>query len=420
MIKYWDSCAEKERWDEVKADLAVYRLSGQEVRLDPRRTPEYRQQVVDGLGFGADSSRSADGLNADDLAACRDVLSRKAAAFWIEGTPRTTVRNVEHDCVPTGPPVSLQPHSLKGEAAAWVDERLEEEVQRGQLIRGSSAWGSPPFPTKEAPAHKRHRKRRLVVDYRRVNSRVLRSTYYCRKATDVLAQCSGSVWFSFVDAVTGFNQIANTRRAMEILAIVARSGKFLPVCLTFGPVNGPDDFSYVVDRAFGPGRNRKMRYTKEWVAYVDDLTVRTGRCIDGQFLTDEEFDSEIKDAMRNAPVEVPQTAQEAIEALGIRSRNVGSVEKKKHDEKESDHNHPTRGGKRKKADSLPSRSWVPFRSRVRYHQEGPPKMVRLFKGVYWGLGFVVLGSSVVGSHPLIPPQLFGFRVRSLLGRRVCA
>lgn len=55
--------------------------------------------------------------------------------------------------------------------------------------------------------------------------------------------------FSFVDAVTGFNQIKNTRRAMEVLAIVARSGKFLPVCLTFGPVNGPDDFCYVVDRA---------------------------------------------------------------------------------------------------------------------------------------------------------------------------
>ena len=153
--------------------------------------------------------------------------------------------------MPTGPPISQQPHNLKGEAAAWVDEKLEEEVQRGQLVRGSSAWGSPPFPTKEAPAHKKSRKRRLVVDYRRV----CRSTYYCRKATDVLATAAGSVWYSFVDAVTGFNQIANTRRAMEVLAIVARSGKFLPVCLTFGPVNGPDDFCFVVDRAYSPRRN---------------------------------------------------------------------------------------------------------------------------------------------------------------------
>ena len=99
-----------------------------------------------------------------------------------------------------------------------------------------------------------------------------------------------------MDAVTGFNQIANTRRAMEILAIVARSGKFLPVCLTFGPVNGPDDFCFVVDSAYGPGRGRKMKYTKEWIAYVDDLTVRTGRVVDGRFLTDEEADAEIKEA----------------------------------------------------------------------------------------------------------------------------
>ena len=335
----WKGRAEKEEWDEVKADLTVYRLSGETVTSDPRRTPEYREQVIEGLGFGMESKRSD--LRPEDLAAIREVVGRKAAAFWLEGTPRTTVRNVAHDCIPTGPPVSLQPHALKGESAAWVDERLEEEVQRGQLVRGTSAWGSPPFPTKEAPAHKKHRKRRLVVDYRRVNARVLRSTYYCRRATDVLASAAGSVWFSFVDAVTGFNQIANTRRAMEVLAIVARSGKFLPVCLTFGPVNGPDDFCYVVDRAYGPGRNRKLRYTREWVAYVDDLTVRTGRVIDGRFFTDEEHEKEIRQAMREAPVQLGQSPADAMDALGIRPGSLGTGARGKHDEKESDHNHPT-------------------------------------------------------------------------------
>ena len=162
---------------------------------------------------------------------------------------RLRVRKFAHDCIPTGPPVSSQPHALKGEAAQWVDDRLEEEVQRGQLVRGPSAWGSAPFPTKEMPNHKRARKRRLVVDYRRVNARVKRSTYYCRRSTDVLAAV-GSVWYTFVDAVSGFNQIRNTKRAREVLAIVARSGKYLPVGLTFGPVNGPDDFNFVVDRAY--------------------------------------------------------------------------------------------------------------------------------------------------------------------------
>ena len=341
MDDLWRSRAESKRWDEVKADLGVYRLSGQTVKEDPRQTPDYRNQVVEGLGFGKDSSEKRPNMSEEDILACREVLYRKSGGFWLEGSPRTTVRNVLHDCVPTGPPISQQPHNLKGESAAWVDEKLEEEVQRGQLVRGSSAWGSPPFPTKEAPAHKKSRKRRLVVDYRRVNARVRRSTYYCRKATDVLATAAGSVWYSFVDAVTGFNQIANTRRAMEILAIVARSGKFLPVCLTFGPVNGPDDFCFVVDRAYSPGRGRKLKYTKEWVAYVDDLTVRTGRVVDGKFLTDGEADHEIRAACQKAPVSAGQDAASALEALGVNPQGV-SKNKGKHDEQVSDHNHPTR------------------------------------------------------------------------------
>ena len=148
----------------------------------------------------------------------------------------------------------------------------------------------------DAYSHKRFRKRRLVVDYRRVNARVKRSTYYCRRSTDVLAAAVGSVWYMFVDAVSG--QIRNTKRAREVLAIVARSGKYLPVGLTFGPATGPDDFNFVVDRAFSPGKGRRLRFTKEWVAYVDDLTVRTGRVVDSRFMTDVEAERENTPSMR--------------------------------------------------------------------------------------------------------------------------
>ena len=112
----------------------------------------------------------------------------------------------------------------------------------------------------------------------------------------MLAAAVGSIWYTFVDAVSGFNQIRNTKRAREVLAIVARSGKYLPVGLTFGPVNGPDDFNFVVDRAYAPGKGRRLRYTKEWIAYVDDLTVRTGRVVDGKFYTDSAADQAVREA----------------------------------------------------------------------------------------------------------------------------
>ena len=69
-----------------------------------------------------------------------------------------------------------------------------------------------------------------------------------------------SVFFTLLDAVTGFNQIVNTPRASLMLAVV---GTFLPKYLTFGLHSGPEDFAYVVDRVFSPGAEQKRRFCKE-------------------------------------------------------------------------------------------------------------------------------------------------------------
>ena len=195
------------------SDMSAFRFSGGIPDQDPRRTAEYREAVVKGLGFTAENRSEKGWLTDAEFAACQEVVWRKAAAFWVPGTPRTTVRHVQHDTIPTGPPVKTPPHRLAPEAAEWIDQKIEEEVARGQLVRGNSPWGSPPFPTKEMAAHKKARKRRIVVDYRRVNARVLRNSYYSRKASEVISEAAGSAYMTLLDAVTGFNQIQNTERA---------------------------------------------------------------------------------------------------------------------------------------------------------------------------------------------------------------
>ena len=130
---------------------------------------------------------------------------------------------------------------------------------------------------------------------------------------------------TFLDAVTGFNHLVNTPRARQMLAIIARSGQFLPICLTFGPVNGPEDFSYVVDRVFAPGRQAKRRFCTEWQVYVDDITVRTGRVVDGVFYSDEDVTDSIREAARrSSALKVGQTPRQALEALGFDTEKLGS------------------------------------------------------------------------------------------------
>ena len=319
--KYWSERAKAKDWDCIRPDMSVYRYCGKEVKEDPRRTDEYRKKVLDGLGFGTGKVRP--GLTEQDMAACREVLSRKAGAFWIEGEPRTALRHLMHDTIPTGPPVRTPPHRLKGEEADWVDEQLQKEVITGQLIRGNSEWASPPFATKAFAEHRRQRKKRLVVDYRRVNARVLRAVYFVRSADGVVSEVAGSMWMSLVDACKGFNQVANTRRAREMLAILARSGQYLPVCLTFGPTNGPEDFAFATDRVFAPGRGRKMRFCQNWQIYADDITVRSGKWVDGVYHSDDEYRGRLKAAQKTEAASQP-LLEEAFKALGFDPEPLGA------------------------------------------------------------------------------------------------
>ena len=203
-----------------------------------------------------------------------------------------------------------------------MDQQLQAEVESGQLERGNSEWASPPFATKEFGPHRRQRKRRLVVDYRRVNMRTLRAIYFVRDAAGVVRDVMASVFFTFLDACKGFNQVANTERARKMLAILARSGQYLPRCLTFGPHNGPEDFAFATDRVFAPGRNRRMRLCRTWQIYADDNTIRTGRVLDGVMYSDGEIADRIKDSIERKEVS-HQSLESAFEGLGVEPCGVG-------------------------------------------------------------------------------------------------
>lgn len=188
------------------------------------------------------------------------------------------------------------PHRLAPDAQTFVEESLKEEVDAGAMVRGNSPWGSAAFCTRPG----RHR-RRIVIDYRRVNQVLRRAYYHLRKAEDVKNDVCGSVWISPTDASKGFNLIRNTKKSSQVLAAVSASGCYLPTVLNFGPTNGPEDFAMVSDRVFTmEGRcpvktavlvlRPKSRHQREWQIYVDDCTIRTGKVRGGIFYDDDDYE----------------------------------------------------------------------------------------------------------------------------------
>ena len=60
----------------------VYVLAGEKVSDDPRKTAEYKAKVIEGLRLDDTSHRP--GLTAEELAAMKETVSRKAAGFWLK------------------------------------------------------------------------------------------------------------------------------------------------------------------------------------------------------------------------------------------------------------------------------------------------------------------------------------------------
>jgi hypothetical protein len=69
------------------------------------------------------------------------------------------------------------------------------------------------------------------------------------------------------DLKEGINQIGNDPEVSVKMAIITPSGQWLPKGLTFGPMNGPEDFQKMVFTIF------LSRLGSEWHLYLDDLAV---------------------------------------------------------------------------------------------------------------------------------------------------
>ena len=83
--EHWRALAAQKDWDQVRTDLSVYAYSGEKITEDPRRTDAYKERVVDELGFGSTAAEKRPDLSVEEVAAAREVLSRKASAFWVAG-----------------------------------------------------------------------------------------------------------------------------------------------------------------------------------------------------------------------------------------------------------------------------------------------------------------------------------------------
>ena len=174
-------------------------------------------------------------------------------------------------------PLAQSPYTLPLKHYDWVRKEIETLEKAGVIERSLSPWASPVIVVPKKSAPDEPPRRRLCVDYRRVNAlqqevkRTDRSTgcltlYPLPKIDEMFAKLGGAKFFSTIDLRSAYYHIGLTRESQAKLAFVVPMGKWQFKRTPFGLSQAPAYFQLLIDQVL-------MGCGDFAMGYLDDIIV---------------------------------------------------------------------------------------------------------------------------------------------------
>ena len=174
------------------------------------------------------------------------------------------------------PPVSSRPYTLPLKHYEWVQREIESLECAGVITKSMSKWASPivVVPKKSAPGEPP--KRRLCVDFRKVNklqqevitagkTKGQISIHPLLKIDEMYAKLKGAKVFSTIDLRSGYHHIALGKSSRAKTAFVMPFGKYEFLMVPFGLAQAPAYFQLLM--------NKVLKGLKFAMTYLDDIII---------------------------------------------------------------------------------------------------------------------------------------------------
>ena len=174
------------------------------------------------------------------------------------------------------PPVSSRPYILPLKHYKWVQREIESLEHAGVITKSMSKWASPIVivPKKSAPGEPL--KRRLCVDFRKVNelqqevitagkTKGQISIHPLPKINEMYAKLKGAKVFSTIDLRSGYHHIALGKSSRAKTAFVMPFGKYKFLMVPFGLAQAPAYFQLLM--------NKVLKGLKFAMTYLDNIII---------------------------------------------------------------------------------------------------------------------------------------------------
>ena len=174
-------------------------------------------------------------------------------------------------------PVAQSPYTLPLKHYDWVRQEIETLEKSGVFERSLSRWASPVIVVPKKSAPDEPPRRRLCVDYRKVNAlqpEVKRtdkgtgclSLYPLPKIDEMFSKLGGARIFSTIDLRSGYYHIGLTRESKAKSAFVVPMGKWQFKRTPFGLSQAPAYFQLLIDQVL-------MGCSGFAMGYLDDIII---------------------------------------------------------------------------------------------------------------------------------------------------
>ena len=172
-------------------------------------------------------------------------------------------------------PVAQSPYTLPLKHYDWVCQEIETLEKSGVIERSLSRWASPVIVVPKKSAPDEPLRRRLCIDYRKVNALQPEvkqtdkgtgclSLYPLPKIDEMFSKLGGARIFSTIDLRSGYYHIGLTQESRAESAFVVPMGKWQFKRTRFGLSQAPAYFQLLIDQVL-------MGCSGFAMGYLDDI-----------------------------------------------------------------------------------------------------------------------------------------------------
>ena len=174
------------------------------------------------------------------------------------------------------PSVSLRPYTLPLKHYEWVQREIESLERAGVITKSMSKWASPIVVVPKRSASGEPPKRRLCIDFRKVNelqqevitaekTKGQISIHPLPKIDEMYAKLKGAKVFSKIDLRSGYHHIALGKSSRAKTTFVTPFGKYEFLMAPFGLAQAPAYFQLLM--------NKVLKGLKFAMMYFDDIII---------------------------------------------------------------------------------------------------------------------------------------------------